>query len=180
MPFIVLIKKTNMNTHHAHHHHSPASAPVSHANHQAPLPASRSELLLLAVSTTFHCLIGCGIGEVAGMIISTAIGLNNLDSIVLSVILGVIAGLGLGVRPLLKHGFTLSNALKTVIIGEGVSIVVMEAFEIMTQMAIPGVMDAHLTEPLFWSGMIAALAAGFVAALPVNYVFVKRGIRHQH
>jgi hypothetical protein len=134
----------------------------------------------LAFSATLHCLVGCGIGEVAGMIISAHAGLNSFDSVLISVVLGFIAGLALGIVPLRKFGFTLKNALKAVISGEGLSITVMEAFEVMTQVAIPGVMDAHLTEPLFWFGMIASLIAGFIAAFPVNYIFIKRGITHQH
>jgi putative flippase GtrA len=141
---------------------------------------NQKEILKLSLSATVHCLSGCGIGEVAGMIISTALGLNNLHSILLSVTLGFIAGILLGILPLKKYGFNLSKALKTVIIGEGLSIVVMEAFEIITELAIPGVMSAHLTDAIFWIGMIAALVVGFIAAFPVNYIFIKRGIRHQH
>lgn len=158
---------------HQHHHHTEKPQSVQKQE-------TRSELFRLALSATFHCLIGCGIGEVAGMIISTAIGLNNLDSILLSIILGFIAGMALGIIPLRKHGFSLPKALKIVITGEGLSIAVMEAFEVITQVAMPGVMTAHLTDPIFWIGMTAALAVGFIAAFPVNYIFIKNGIRHQH
>ena len=155
--------------HHKHHHHE---------MHHDVKPESSD--FRLAISATLHCLIGCGIGEVAGMIISTAIGLNNLHSIILAVTLGFIAGLALGILPLLRHKFTLNNALKTVLIGEGLSIAVMEAFEVFAEVSIPGVMSAHLNEGIFWLGMLAALVAGFIAALPVNYILVKRGVRHQH
>jgi len=134
----------------------------------------------LAASATLHCLIGCGIGEILGVIIGTAFGLDMITTMVIAVILGFIGGLSLGIVPLLRASFTFKNALKTVIVAEGLSIVVMEAFEVLTQLVIPGVMEAGLTEPIFWFGMIAALAVGFIAALPVNYVMVKKGIRHQH
>lgn len=134
----------------------------------------------LAVSATFHCLIGCGIGEVSGVIIGTAFGMDMISTMALAVILGFIGGLFLGILPLLRASFTFRNALKTVIVAEGLSIVVMEAFEVLTQIVIPGVMEAGLTEPIFWYGMIAALAVGFIAALPVNYVMIKKGVRHQH
>ena len=106
--------------------------------------------------------------------------MNMFDTTILSVILGFIAGLSLGVLPLLKAKFTFRNALKTVLIAEGLSIAVMEAFEVMTQWMIPGVMEAHLTDWIFWVGMLAALVVGFIAALPVNYIMIKRGVRHQH
>ena len=65
-------------------------------------------------------------------------------------------------------------------IGEGLSIAVMEAFEVLTKVMIPGVMEASLSVSIFWLGMLAALAVGFIAALPVNYFMIKRGVRHQH
>ena len=44
----------------------------------------------LAHSTTFHCLLGCGIGEVVGVIVGTALGLSILATLVLAVILGFV------------------------------------------------------------------------------------------
>ena len=134
----------------------------------------------LAVSATFHCLIGCGIGEVVGMIISTILLFDNFISIAVSVLLGFIAGLALGILPLKRRGFTTKQALNTVIVGEGISIAVMEAFEVLTQVMIPGVMESHLTDSLFWTGMFISLIVGFIAALPINYIMIKRGVRHIH
>ena len=134
----------------------------------------------LAVSATFHCLIGCGIGEVGGIIIGTAFGFDMMSTMIIAIILGFIGGLSLGILPLLRASFTFKNALKTVIIAEGLSIVVMEAFEVLTQVVIPGVMEAGLSESIFWYGIIASLAVGFIAALPVNHVMIKKGVRHQH
>jgi len=134
----------------------------------------------LAVSATYHCLIGCGIGEVGGIIIGTAYGLDMFNTMVIGIILGFIGGLFLGIVPLLRASFTFKNALKTVIIAEGLSIAVMEAFEVLTQVVIPGVMEAGLSELIFWYGMLASLVVGFIAALPVNYIMIKKGVRHQH
>lgn len=132
------------------------------------------------MNATLHCLLGCGIGEVIGMILAVWLGLTMVSSMVLAVVLGFIFGLALGVRPLLKKHFTFRKALRTVIVAEGISIVVMEAFEVLTQVVIPGVMHAGLDEGIFWIGMGAALMVGFIAALPVNYVMIKRGVRHVH
>jgi len=140
----------------------------------------KSKTFVLALSATLHCLIGCGIGEVTGMVIGTGLHMNMMDTTILSVILGFIGGMLLGVVPLLRVKFTFRNAVKTVFLAEGLSIAVMEAFEIMTQWMIPGVMEAHLTDWIFWGGMLAALAVGFIAALPVNYIMIKRGVRHLH
>lgn len=167
---------------HQHHHHNGHPHHHEHHDHSKMNHETKAEPLnfKLAVSATLHCLLGCGIGEVVGMIISTLLGLSNLNSIILAVALGFIAGLVLGIMPLRRHGFTFNNALKMVLISEGLSIAVMEAFEVVAEVSIPGVMSAHLHEGIFWIGMFAALVAGFIAALPVNYILVKHGVRHQH
>jgi len=134
----------------------------------------------LAVSATVHCLIGCGLGEVTGMIIGTALSFNNTNTIILAVVLGFVFGFILGMRPLLKAGFNYNRAFKQVLIAEGLSIAVMETAEVLIEVYTPGVMQAHLHEPIFWIGMALALIAGFLAAFPVNYYMIKRGVGHQH
>src|SRR5436309_934456 len=57
----------------------------------------------LAVSATLHCLTGCAIGEILGMVIATAAGLGNLASIVLAIALAFVFGYGLTMRPLLPR-----------------------------------------------------------------------------
>ena len=136
--------------------------------------------LRLAHSATLHCLLGCGIGEVLGIIIGTALGLSNLITIVLALVLGFVFGFIFGMRPLLRAGFDFSRALRQVFIAETLSIVVMEATQVLVQVYTPGVMDAGLSSWIFWLGMGLALAAGYVAAFPVNYILVGKGIRHIH
>ena len=136
--------------------------------------------LKLAFSPTLHCLIGCGLGEVAGMVIGTILAMNNHSTMILAIVLGFVGGFGLGVVPLKKAGYTWKAAFKQVLIAEGLSIAVMETFEVLVQVYTPGVMEAGLTDGIFWFGMLLGLIAGFIAAFPVNYIFVKKGIRHQH
>jgi len=134
----------------------------------------------LALSATLHCLVGCGIGEVIGMAISMALRLSNVAAIVLTITLGFVFGFVLGMIPLLRAGYTVGPALKQVFVAESLSIAVMEGVEVLVAINIPGFLDAHIMAPLFWAGMLVGLAAGFMAALPVNYLFVSRGIRHRH
>lgn len=148
--------------------------------HQHTPEQSRSATSRLALLATFHCLLGCGLGEIAGMMISSALMLNNLRSVVLSIILGFVAGLALGILPLIKRKIPFVQAIRVVIIGEGISIGVMELFELLTQLVIPGVMSAHLDDLLFWIGMIISLIVGFAAAFPVNMIMIRKGIRHHH
>jgi len=150
-------------------------------NHQhSHIAEENSNTFKLAFSATLHCLIGCRLGEVGGMIIGTALTMSNHSTMILAIILGFVGGFGLGVVPLKRAGYTWKAAFKQVLVAEGLSIAVMETFEVLVQVYTPGVMDAGLTDGIFWLGMLLGLIAGFIAAFPVNYIFIKRGYRHQH
>ena len=136
--------------------------------------------LRLATSATAHCLLGCGLGEVVGVIIGVALGLSTVTTIVLAVILGFVFGFALGLIPLIRADFGFRWAVKQVLVAEGLSIAVMETAEVLVEVYTPGVMAAGLSAPIFWLGMSLALAAGFAAAFPVNYILVGKGIRHHH
>ena len=138
------------------------------------------EKLKLATSATLHCLLGCGVGEVVGLVIGIALLLSTVATIILAVTLGFVFGFALGLIPLLRARFRFKDAVRQVLVAEGLSIAVMETAEVLVEVYTPGVMDAGLTSGLFWGGMLLAMTAGFIAAFPVNYVLVGRGIRHVH
>jgi len=154
---------------HGHHNHQSIDVNEKQPSHSK-----------LAISATVHCLIGCGLGEVAGMIIGTGFSFSNANTVILAVILGFVFGFILGMRPLLKAGFGFGRAFRQVLITEGLSIAVMETAEVLIQLYTPGVMQAHFHEPVFWIGMAVSLISGFLAAYPVNYYMIKRGIHHRH
>ena len=149
-----------------------------HTSHNH-VPETASQLSL-AHSATWHCLMGCGLGEVVGVIIGTALEFPLVHTMVLAVVLGFVFGFIFGLRPLLRAGFDFSRALRQVFIAETLSIVVMEATQVLVQVYTPGVMQAGLLSWIFWLGMGLALVAGYIAAFPVNYVLVGKGIRHVH
>lgn len=134
----------------------------------------------LAFSATLHCLLGCGIGEVVGIIIGTAFLMTTINTLILAISLGFVFGFILGLRPLLKAGFNFKKAFRIVIVAEGLSIAVMEATEVLVQVYTPGVMEAGLASWIFWAGMLLAMTAGFIAAYPVNYFLIGKGITHTH
>jgi hypothetical protein len=134
----------------------------------------------LAASATLHCLIGCGLGEVLGMVIGTWLGWTNTATMLLAIVLGFVLGFAFGMIPLLRAGYSIRQAFKQVLVAEGLSITVMETVEVLVQLNTPGVMDAHLTDWLFWKGMLLGLVAGFLAAYPVNLWFIRKGVRHRH
>lgn len=168
------IMKTHTN--HANHAAHTDHTQGQHCHRQTPEESHRR----LAVKATLHCLLGCGIGEVAGVILGTGLGLGMWQSMALGVTLGFAFGFGLGMIPLLRGGMAPASALRIILVSEGISIAVMEAAEALVQIYTPGVMQAGLLDSLFWAGMMISLGAGFAAALPVNIILVRNGIRHQH
>ncbi len=166
-----------LHTHDEHPTHSEHD--TDHSGHKDAAITGK-ERLWLSTSTTVHCLIGCGLGEVAGMVIGTGLGLGNVKTIVLAVLLGFFFGFLLGIVPLLRSGFSFRRALRQVAIAETLSIAVMETAEVLVQVYTPGVMEAGLLSAIFWIGMGLALIAGFIAAWPINYFLIGKGIRHQH
>ena len=160
---------------HSHHHHSNSDT-LKNTGHAV----NKENHVKLALSATLHCLIGCGLGEVLGMVIGTWLHMSNASTMALAIILGFVLGFAFGMIPLIRAGFPFNKAFRQVLIAEGLSIAVMETVEVVVQVYTPGVMDAHLSDWVFWKGMLFGLIAGFIAASPVNYIFVRKGIRHQH
>lgn len=132
----------------------------------------------MAVSATLHCLLGCSIGEVGGLIIGTLAGLNNGVTIAISIILAFISGYALSTRALLRHGLPFQQAFKIVLAADTLSILVMELTDNAVMTLVPGAMNAGLNNLLFWVTMPISLAVAFAVAVPVNYYLLKRGKGH--
>ncbi len=77
-----------------------------------------------AVSATAHCLTGCAIGEVLGMVIGTALGWSDLATIALAVALAFLFGYALTVGPVLRAGVALSAAVPVALAADTLSITV--------------------------------------------------------
>ncbi len=132
----------------------------------------------LAASATLHCLTGCAIGEIAGLMIGTAAGLGNATTVAISVALAFFFGFLLSVLPLLETGVVLVAALRLVFAADTVSIAVMELVDNAVMLLIPGAMDSGLVNVVFWLGMMLALSIAFLAAYPVNRSLMARGKGH--
>lgn len=132
----------------------------------------------MAVSATLHCLTGCAIGEVLGLIIGTAYNLSNEITTLLAVTLAFVFGFGLSTLPLVKAGMGFIAALSIVVAADTLSIATMEIVDNAVMYAIPGAMHATLVDPLFWISMPIALTAAFFAALPVNKYLLSKNKGH--
>ena len=144
-------------------------------NHAAHGSSSLNRLAALA---TLHCLIGCAIGEVLGMVIGTALGWSNAVTIALAVLLAFVFGYSLTMVPLLRAGIAVAVALPLAFASDSFSIAVMELVDNGVMLAVPGAMDAPLSNPLFWGALAFALAVAYVFAFPVNRYLIARGQGH--
>ena len=132
----------------------------------------------MAFSATLHCLTGCSIGEVLGMIIGTALGWGNLSTIGLAVALAFFFGYMLTMLPLLRSGLEFKKAVRLALAADTITITVMEIIDNAIMVAIPGAMDAGLTEILFWGSLVFALLVAGVATFPVMRWLISRGLGH--
>jgi hypothetical protein len=132
----------------------------------------------LAADATTHCLTGCAIGEVLGLVIAARLGWGTEASILLAVVLAYVFGYAMTLRPLLRSGLALGAALGVAFAADTVSITVMEIVDNAVILLIPGAMDAGLTSLLFWGSLAVGLAIAWVAAFPVNRWLLSRGLGH--
>jgi hypothetical protein len=135
-------------------------------------------LARLAFSATVHCLTGCAIGEVLGMILATWWGWGDIASIILAVALAFAFGYGLTSVPLLRAGMTLRQGVPLALAADTVSIAVMELVDNGFILAVPGALDAGLADGLFWTSLAASLLIAGAVAWPVNMWLIARGKGH--
>ena len=131
-----------------------------------------------AIAATRHCLTGCAIGEVLGMVLATGWGLGNTASIVLSIALAFVFGYSLTITPVLRAGVGLRAALGIALAADTVSITVMEIMDNAVVLAVPGALDANLGDVLFWASLAVSLVVAFVVTVPVNRALLARGKGH--
>jgi hypothetical protein len=132
----------------------------------------------VAFSATVHCLTGCAIGEVLGMIIGTALDWGNRETIVLSIALAFLFGYSLTMLPLLRGGMMLAAAIPVALAADTLSITIMELVDNAIILAIPGAMEAGLSDLLFWGSLAGALLVAGLAAYPANRWLIARGRGH--
>lgn len=156
--------------------HAPHHQHAEHTHH-ATTPAHDSTWQT-AVSATMHCLTGCAIGEVLGMVLATWWGWTNVPSILLAVVLAFFFGYLLTFSSVRRHGLTVAQAIKVAFAADTVSILVMELIDNAFIVAVPGAMAAGLVDVLFWTSLVASLAIAFVVTVPVNRWMIGRGKGH--
>jgi hypothetical protein len=131
-----------------------------------------------AFSATVHCLTGCAIGEVLGMVLATAFGWGDAASIAVSILLAFVFGYGLTSLPLLRAGLPPRQVTRLALASDTFSIATMEVVDSLFIILVPGAIAAGLGDPLFWWSLGVALFLAFWAAFPVNRYLIARGKGH--
>ena len=142
------------------------------------METSSQSLNRVAFSATVHCLTGCAIGEVLGMILSTWWGWGNAASIVLSIVLAFVFGYGLTSLPLLRSGLSVRQAAPLAFASDTASITTMEVVDNLFILVVPGAIAAGLDSALFWWSLAVSLLIAGAVAYPVNRWLIARGRGH--
>jgi len=159
-------------THHPEPHHSPSSAHAGHAMDASWRSAAR---------VTLHCLTGCALGEWLGLSIGVGLGLSVSATIMLAVTLAFISGFALTIYPMTRRGLGVAQAFQIVWLGEAVSIALMELVMNVVDYQLGGMGPGmSLLHPQYWIAFGIAAVAGYIAALPVNYLLLKRNLKKCH
>jgi Domain of unknown function (DUF4396) len=125
-----------------------------------------------------HCLTGCAIGEVLGLVIGTWLGWSNGATIALAIVLAFFFGYALTLIGLRRAGVDWRTGVRLALAADTLSIAVMELVDNVVVLAVPGAMDAGLATAVFWLSLAASLAIAFVVTLPVNRWLIDRGRGH--
>jgi hypothetical protein len=149
---------------------------MDHAHHQHT--KQPDSLTGSAVQATLHCLTGCAIGEVLGMVLATAFGFGNAASIAFSVALAFLFGYTLTIRPVLHASVGFRRAAGVAFASDTVSITTMEIVDNAFILIVPGAMAAGLADGLFWWSLGLSLVIAFVLTVPVNRWLIARGRGH--
>ncbi|MEU5055528.1 MULTISPECIES: DUF4396 domain-containing protein [unclassified Streptomyces] len=170
-------------THAGHEQHAQHNQHADHEQHAHSGHAHEGHDLgkvswSMAAQATLHCLTGCAIGEVLGMVIGTAFGWGNLPTMILAIVLAFSFGYSLTLRSVLKAGVDFRTAFRVALAADTLSIAVMELIDNGVIALWPSAMDAHLSDALFWGALAASLAIAFVVTTPVNKWMIGRGKGH--
>jgi hypothetical protein len=131
-----------------------------------------------AIQATLHCLTGCAIGEVLGMIIATALAWGTAASIGISVVLAFFFGYALTLRPMMAAGVPLRRASRLAVASDTISILTMEIVDNAFILVVPGALAAGLADGLFWWSLALSLVIAFFLTVPVNRWLIARGRGH--
>ncbi|MCX4551609.1 DUF4396 domain-containing protein [Streptomyces sp. NBC_01387] len=162
--------------HSTHPHHEQHSHPGHHETHPAGHGGGVS--WSMAARATLHCLTGCAIGEILGMVIGTAFGWGNAPTMITAIVLAFFFGYSLTLRSILRAGVGFKAAFRVALAADTLSIAVMELIDNGVITLWPSAMNAQLADALFWTSLALSLVLAFAVTTPVNKWMIGRGKGH--
>ncbi|MER7109568.1 DUF4396 domain-containing protein [Streptomyces sp. NPDC000229] len=161
-------------------HHAPHQEHQEHQDHHGHHQHGGTDKVSwpMAARATLHCLTGCAIGEVLGLVIGTSLGWGTVPTMALAIALAFFFGYAFTLRGVLKAGVDFRTAFRVALAADTLSIAVMELIDNGVLALWPGAMDAHLTDGFFWGVLAFALFAAFIVTTPVNRWMIGRGKGH--
>lgn len=132
-----------------------------------------------ALTHTIHCLIGCGVGEILGMLIAAYLGWSRIGRVSLAVLLAFTIGYALTYRGVRKYVGSSKEAFQITFATDTVSIGTMEVVDNTIEWIIPNALMVSPTSFRFWWGLALSLAIAFIVTVPVNRFMISRN-PHQH
>jgi hypothetical protein len=134
-----------------------------------------------AIKHTVHCVIGCGIGEIVGMLIASALGWHRIGRLPLAIVLAFVFGYALTYRGIRKNVSSSKEAFKITATTDTVSIATMEVVDNTIEFIIPNALLVTAAQPRFWWGLALSLSIAFVITVFVNrYMISKNPHEHMH
>ena len=112
------------------------------------------------------------------MVLATWWGWDTTASVLLAVVLAFFFGYLLTFTGVRRAGLDVGTAVRTALAADSVSILVMELVDNAFLLAVPGAMEAGLSDAFFWVTLAASLAVAFVLTVPVNKWMISRGKGH--
>ncbi|MFG2359839.1 DUF4396 domain-containing protein [Streptomyces sp. NPDC048521] len=165
-------------TAHEHRDHTAHTAHADHHDHSGHHGHAPAATWSMAAQATLHCLTGCAIGEVLGMVVGTALGWGNLPTMVLAIALAFVFGYSLTLRGVLRAGVGFRTAFRVALAADTLSIAVMELIDNGVILVWPSARDAMPSDALFWTSLAISLVIAFAVTTPVNKWTIGRGKGH--
>ncbi len=104
---------------------------------------------------------------------------NNLLQTATGIILAFLFGYLLTFSGARRRGVVTNDAVKLALSVDTVSIISMVAIDNTLEWLIPGAINAHLSNGLFWWSEALSLSVAFILTVPVNRYMIARG-SHNH
>jgi len=121
-----------------------------------------------AIKHTLHCLLGCGIGEILGMLIASFLGWHRVGRLSLAIVLAFLLGYSLTYRGVRKQTVTTRQAIRITMTTDTASIVSMELVDNVIELLIPNALMVTAIQSRFWWGLALSLSIAFIITVPVN------------